>query len=97
MVEGERIVQVNEIGRFAGRVSINTTQFTSKLVISRTNYGDSGVYQFSDLEPLFGSAAINFSVSLPPRDIQSEFAAIHLQPQYSLDWARFIVFTASVG
>ena len=97
MVGGERINQSSEVGRFVGRVSINTTEFTSKLVIFRTNYGDSGVYQFSDLEPLFGSAAINFSVSLPPRDIQSEFAAIHLQPQYNLDWTRFVVFTASVG
>ena len=76
MVGGERIVQDNEVGRFIGRVSINTTQFTSKLVISPTNYGDSGVYEFEAVESDVSLPLVNFYISLPPRPAESELSVL---------------------
>lgn len=66
-------------GPLAGRVAINQTRFTSKLVISPTNYSDSGVYEFRDVESEFQLPPVNFYISLPPRNITSEFAMIHSQ------------------
>ena len=76
---GVRITQLDRRGRFVGRVSINETASTSRLIIFPTNYGDSGVYQFSDVESEFLLPPVNFYISLPPRDIASEFVVIHSQ------------------
>ena len=81
---GEHIVQDNEVGRFIGRVSINTTRFTSKLVISPTNYGDSGVYQFDAMESDVPLPSVNFYISLPPRPAESE-----LSPCCALKWCMY--------
>lgn len=80
------IFQSDPESRFANRVTINHTVFTSKLVISQTNYGDSGVYVFQVLESEFGLPPVNFSIFPPPRDIASEFAGIHRQLQYPWGW-----------
>ena len=85
------IFQNDPEGPLAGRVSINQTRFTSKLVISSTTYGDSGVYEFRDVEPEFQLPPVNFFISLPPRDIASEFTVIHSQHWhiFVLHWAGF--------
>ena len=69
-----RITQFDQRGRFVGRVSINETTFTSRLIIFPTNYGDSGVYQFSDVESEFLLPPVNFYISLPPRSVESELS-----------------------
>ena len=77
-VGGFPVSQNNPLGPLAGRVAINQTRFTSKLVISPTNYSDSGVYEFRDVESEFQLPPVNFYISLPPRYITSEFAVIML-------------------
>ena len=63
-------------GRYAGRVTIISNEFSSRLVISPTNYGDSGVYVFADVSevPL---PPVNFYVSLPQRPAESELSVKH--------------------
>ena len=51
---------------------IDGTNFTSKLVISNSTYGDSGVYTFMDDRPEVDRGVVTFYVSLPSRDIASE-------------------------
>ena len=70
----ERLNQFAEVGRYVGRVSIDNTEFASSLVISPTNYGDSGVYVFEDAETEFQLAPVNFYISLPPRPAEGELA-----------------------
>ena len=85
-VGGVRISQSSTQGPLAGRVSINQTRFTSKLVISSTTYGDSGVYEFRYMESEFQLPPVNFYISLPPRNITSEFAMIHSMCWYPKNW-----------
>ena len=71
---GVRITQLEPPARFVGRVSINETAFISRLIIFPTNYGDSGVYQFSDVEANLPVPMVEFYISLPPRSVESELS-----------------------
>lgn len=61
-----------------GRVTINQTESTSKLVIFPTTYNDSGEYEFriEGLELEF-PPAVSFFISLPPRSVESELSMVH--------------------
>ena len=75
---GGVVLHENIEGLFGERVMINSTSVSSKLVISPTNYGDSGVYVFEEIEADFDSAPINFYISLPPRPVESELPVMPL-------------------
>ena len=78
-VDGVRIL--NTEGPFAGRVTFNETELTSKLIIFPTTYADSGVYEFRDVASDFELPPVTFYVSLPPRPVESELPVMWSLPQ----------------